>query len=107
MSIFAIPPGNLVAWGYCARGVTVQVRSNTSHPIATDSNGSATASCHPGETLLAGGYTTTPTPDWDNVAGPDSFYAASYRSGTRSWTARGTNFSMVSGKITSFAYCEP
>lgn len=106
-SAFAHVPVTLAAFAYCQRGVDVRVRSSSSAPIHEDGDGSATASCHKGETLLAGGYTTTPTPDWDNTSGPDLFYNASYRSGSRSWTARAHNYSNHSGKITAFAYCKP
>jgi hypothetical protein len=100
-------PAKLEAFAYCEKSVVVKVRSNASDPIPDDGTGAATARCHRGETLLSGGYTTTPTPDWDNNAGPDIFYDASFRSGTRAWTARGHNYSGVAGKITAFAYCEP
>jgi hypothetical protein len=106
MSVFESPPANLAALAYCARGVVVKVRSVSSAPIVNDDSGSATASCHTGETLLAGGYTTTPTPDWHNKVGPDFFYSDSYRSGARSWTASAYNYGQ-SGKITAFAYCTP
>ncbi len=105
-SAFEDIPVKLVAFAYCQPGVTVEVRSRSSTSIPHDGDGSATASCHKGETLLAGGYTTTPKPDWDNAAGPDLFYDTSYRSGRRSWTARAHNYSNVSGKILVFAYCE-
>ncbi|HEY3944804.1 MAG TPA: hypothetical protein VGL78_06235 [Solirubrobacteraceae bacterium] len=111
MSVFAQPPGNLVAFVYCTRGVSVKVRSSSkSIPAKVMSNpgaGSTTARCHRGETLLSGGYTTTPKPDWMNATGPDFFYNASHRSGQRAWTARSINFSAVSGKLTAFAYCAP
>jgi hypothetical protein len=105
MSAFENGPVNLEAFGYCGRGVFVKARSSTSALIPTNQEGSATASCHNRETLLAGGYTTTPTPDWNDKAGPDLFYSSSYRSGARSWRASAFNFSNVSGKITTFAYC--
>ena len=107
MSVFETPPAKLEALAYCARGVVVKVRSVSSAPIHDDDSGSATASCHKGETLLSGGYTTTPTPDWNNKAGPDFFYNSSYRSGARSWTASGINYSKAAGKITAFANCTP
>lgn len=103
MSVFRSTPAKLTAFAYCGRGVVVNVRSSTSGRIFL--GGSATASCHKGETLLSGGYTTTPTPDWHNTRGPDFFYSGSYRSGVRSWTARAGNYGMP-GKITVFAYCE-
>jgi hypothetical protein len=107
MSVFDTPPGNLVAFAYCARRVTAKVRSSSSPIAAGAPKGSATARCHKGETLLSGGYTTTPTPDFANKTGPDFFYSASYRSGKRAWTARVINFSAVSGRLTTFAYCAP
>jgi hypothetical protein len=107
MSVFNQTPARLAAFAYCARGVVVKVRSNSSLSVLTGAHGSATASCHAGETLLSGGYTTTPTPDWHNHTGPDFFYGDSYRSGARSWTASAHNFSHVAGKITAFAYCMP
>jgi hypothetical protein len=106
MATFETPPAKLEAFAYCEQGVTVKVRSKMSDPIPDNSSGSATAQCHTGETLLGGGYTTTPTPDWDNNAGPDLFYDASFKSGARSWTARAHNYSNVAGQITAFAYCQ-
>lgn len=97
-------PSTLTAFAYCQRGVVVKVRSRTRTNLSLGT-GSATAKCHKGETLLSGGYKTTPQPDYNNNAGPDSFYSASYRSGTRSWTASAANYSFASGQITAFAYC--
>jgi hypothetical protein len=105
MSVFDTPPGSLAAFAYCQRGAIVKVRSSSSNPIPHGLERSATASCHKGETLLGGGYTTTPKPDWFNKTGPDFFYNASRRSGPRSWTASAHNYSHGSGKITAFAYC--
>lgn len=105
MAAFENTPAKLRAVAYCQRGVKVKVRSSAD-TIPAHAGGSATVSCHSGETLLAGGYTTTPKPDWENSVGPDLFYTASYRSGARSWTAAANNFSDVSGKITVFAYCK-
>jgi hypothetical protein len=100
-----------MALTYCARGVTVKVRSSSTSIVAQGSvepgTGSATASCHKGETLLAGGYTTTPTPDYFDMTGPDLFYNASHRTAVRSWTASASNYSAAAGKLTAFAYCEP
>lgn len=111
MAAIAITPAELAVFAYCERGVVVNVRSGSSGSIPGMSGGSATASCDKGETLLAGGYTTNPLPDWNNTIGPDLFYSASYRSGVRSWTASAYNFSnvnsMTAGTITAFAYCEP
>lgn len=112
MSAFDLTPSKLTAVAYCARGVTVKMRSSSTSipaegPTSPPGTGSATASCHKGETLLAGGYTTTPTPDYQNQTGPDFFYNASHRSSVRSWTASASNYSAVAGKLKAFAYCEP
>ena len=106
MSAFLGVPGQLEAFAYCSPGVTVKVRSGST-VLAAHTSGSATARCHRGETLLAGGYTTTPTPDWHNATGPDFFYSGSHRAGGRSWTASATNYSNVAGTLTVFAYCRP
>lgn len=106
MSAIENIPAQLEAFAYCQRGADVKVRSRSSGMINHGGNGSATASCHKGETLLAGGYTTTPKPDWNNAAGPDLFYSASYRSGVRSWTASAHNYGKP-GEIKAFAYCMP
>jgi hypothetical protein len=106
MAAFAFTPAKLAAFAYCERGVNVKVRSASSHLIHHGGNRSATASCRKGETLLSGGYTTTPMPDWFNVHGPDFFYYASYRSGSRSWTASAYNYSSIAGHVTAFAYCQ-
>jgi hypothetical protein len=106
MSVFNSVPAKLAAYAYCERGVVVKVRSSSSGSIHDQGNGSATATCHKGETLLGGGYTTTPTPDYFDTTGPDLFYRDSYRSGARSWTASAHNVSSASGKTTAFAYCK-
>jgi hypothetical protein len=106
MAAFDTIPANLMAFAYCQKDVTVTVRSATSAPIHRPHDGSATASCRKGETLLSGGYTTVPRPDWGNVKGPDFFYFASYRSGSRSWTASAHNYGKP-GMIKVFAYCQP
>lgn len=109
MAAIETTPAELHVFAYCERGVAITVRSGSSGSIPGDASGSATASCHKGETLLGGGYTTTPLPDWNNMIGPDFFYSASYRSGVRSWTASARNYSevnsMTAGTITAFAYC--
>lgn len=110
MSVFKGIPGQLAAFAYCSPGVTVKVRSASTSigpDVTAPTSGSATASCQAGETLLAGGYTTKPTPDWSNLNGPDFFYSGSYRSGQRSWTASATNYSDPAGTLKVLAYCMP
>jgi hypothetical protein len=104
---FYTVPADLAAFAYCERGVQVKIRSRSSDPIPDEGIDSVKASCHRGETLLSGGYTTTPKPDYENTSGPDLFYYASHRAGPRSWTASAHNYSSVAGRITAFAYCEP
>ncbi len=98
-------PSKLKVFAYCKRDVDVKVRSN-SDPIASDQSDSATARCHRGESLLSGGYTTTPKSDYANTTGPDLFYTGSYKSGRRAWTAAAHNYSDVAGRITTFVYCK-
>jgi hypothetical protein len=109
VSAFTSAPGPdetfLGVSAYCGRGLTVKARSSARKPIAAHRGASATASCHQGETLLSGGFTTTPTPDHDNTSGPDTYFRASYRSAERSWTATAHNYSAVAGAIKAFAYC--
>jgi hypothetical protein len=107
MAIFTYTPAKLAVFAYCGRGVIVKVRSSSSGLIPYNGKGSATARCRKRETLLGGGFTTTPTPDPLNSSGPDLSYSGSYRSGARSWTARAKNYSSASGKVTAFAYCMP
>jgi hypothetical protein len=95
----------LKVFAYCKRHVDVKARSK-SDPVGPNQPGSATARCHRGETLLSGGYTTTPRSDYGNTTGPDLFYTGSYRSGRRAWTAAGHNYSDVAGRITTFVYCK-
>ena len=100
------PPAKVKAFAYCTRHLDVKVRSNQSDPIPTEGASDATASCHRSETLLSGGYTTTPKSDFSNDTGPDFFYFRSLRSGSRSWTATAHNYSDIAGQITTFAYCK-
>jgi hypothetical protein len=102
---FEAVPADIKAYAYCGRGVDVKVRSGQSHSIPNDGVGTAKASCHRGETLLSGGYTTTPAPDWENTSGPDLFYYASHRLRKRTWTASAHNYSNADGTIKAFAYC--
>jgi hypothetical protein len=103
-SAFATTPAQLATFAYCGRGLTVTARTATS-PSPAHTMASATASCDKGETLLSGGFSTDPTPDWNNTTGPDTYSAASYRSAVRSWTVTADNYSDVAGTITTFAYC--
>lgn len=61
--VFPITPAKLAALAYCERGVVVKVRSSSSASIPKHSGGSATASCHPGETLLSGALLGRPPSD--------------------------------------------
>ena len=99
-------PAKVKAFAYCERGVVIKVSSARSGSIGYDSVGSVTASCRPDETLLGGGYTQKPTPDFYGNDGPAFFIGASHRSGKRSWIVTGENFSSVSGKLIAYAYCE-
>lgn len=107
MSVFssAQDSARLGAVVYCGQGLTVNARASASTHIAAGGGASATASCQTGETLLSGGFTTTPTPDWNNQSGPDTYFTASYRSAARSWTVTAHNYSAVAGAIKAFAYC--
>lgn len=104
MSVFTSTPAHLGSEAYCGQGLTVKARS-ASTPIAAGGEASATASCHKKETLLSGGFTTTPTPDFDDSSGPDTYFSASYRSAEWSWIVKAHNYSSVAGAITAFAYC--
>lgn len=103
-SAFATVPARLATFAYCGRGLRVVARSSTV-PSPSHTKASATASCLTGETLLSGGFTTDPTPDWNNTTGPDTYFAASYRSAVRSWTVADDNYSDAPGTLTAFAYC--
>ncbi len=107
MSAFDTTPGTLFAFAYCGKGVVVKVRSDTSKSIPDSGHATATASCHQGESLLGGGYTTTPTPDYANTTGPDVYFSRAFRSGTRSWTVTAKNYSHHTGKVSAYAYCMP
>ena len=107
ISVFvANPPATLKTFAYCQRHVDVKVRSQQGDPIPDNGNGSVSASCHKGEKLLSGGYTTTPESDFSNDFGPDFFFYRSSRSGRRQWTASAHNYSNIAGQITTFAYCK-
>jgi hypothetical protein len=67
---FEYVPAKLATLAYCQRGATVKVGSKSSAPIPPYGDGSATARCHKGETLLSGGYLTSPKPDINNTGGP-------------------------------------
>jgi hypothetical protein len=109
MSAFSEPTGaTLTSFAHCAKGVVVKVHSATSDSIPSLGHASATATCPKGQTLLSGGFTTEPTPDYNNLTGPDMYFSRSYRSGLRSWTVTATNYANVTaGTITAFAYCMP
>lgn len=100
-------PAKLAAFAYCLPRVAIDVRSSSSPLISDGGDGSASASCRNGETLLAGGYTTAPAPNFVTHVGPELFYGASYRSGRRSWTASAHNGGSQAAKIRTFVYCQP
>lgn len=104
MAAFSSTPAHLGSEAYCGQGLTVSTHT-ASKAIAARAAASATASCPTGETLLSGGFTTTPTPDWDKSGGPDTYFSASYRSAERSWTVTAHNYSSVAGTITASAIC--
>ncbi len=95
----------LKVFAYCKRDVDVRRRSNSDR-VGPEQSGSATARCQRGETLLSGGYITTPKSDYGNTTGPDLFYTSSYKSGRRAWTAGAHNYSDVAGRITTFVHCK-
>jgi hypothetical protein len=107
LALLAETPARLDVFAYCQHDADVIVRTAQAHIPGgpSDTTGSATVKCHPGEKLLSGGYKTTPTPDWDNSAGPDFFYYGSKRVGPRGWKASAINYSDVGGKIVAYAYC--
>ncbi len=96
---------HLKAFAYCRQGGEVKERSDSA-PIAADAEDTATATCHQGEELLSGGYSTSPKTDYNNATGPDFFYNQSFRSGNRAWTASAHNYSNVGGTLTALAYCK-
>jgi hypothetical protein len=97
-------PATLKAWAYCAVAPEAKVRTGTAS-ISSQEDATATASCQSGEELMGGGYETTPTPDWNNTTGPDTFVNQSYRSGALDWTVAARNYSSVGGTLTAYAVC--
>ena len=61
--------------------------------------------CKSSETMLSGGWTVSPRPDWDNEDGPDTFFSSAYPAAQQSFVATAINFSAVAGRISGFAIC--
>jgi hypothetical protein len=104
LALLSDVPNSLKAFAYCADAPPVTIRTATGAAPSNDS-GTATVSCKSGEELLSGGYETTPTPDWHNTDGPDTFIHSSSRSGVRAWTVSAFNYSSVAGQLVAYAIC--
>lgn len=95
----------LKALAYCVpdRG-GVSTRKDSTQ-VGTIESGSVEPKCRSGETLLSGGWTVSPRPDWQNESGPDTFFYSAYPAAQRRFVASAINFSDVAGKITGLAIC--
>ncbi len=100
-------PGTLKSFAYCAKdAVDVRMRTSKATSPGGDEDVTVTAKCHSGEELLSGGFHTTPEPDWDNSAGPDTFFSDSYSSTAGAWTVSAIDYSsFVGGHVTAYAVC--
>jgi hypothetical protein len=94
----------ITAYAYCLHS-NVEGRSKASGPIGDEVSDSTTARCHSGEEALGGGFKTKPKSDYSNDTGPDFFYSASARAGSRGWKASAHNYSAISGRMTVTAIC--
>lgn len=114
---------SITAYAYCVTGKKTRVRAGSkqstsvarsrsgrtsagqSRGFATSPSPTATSICKPGETLFGGGFETTPTPDFFNTNGPDTFFGKSARFKKRGWKAYATDYSSMNGKLQAFAVC--
>jgi len=104
LAVVSDVPNSLKAFAYCADTAPLTVRTATGAVPSNDA-GMSTVSCKSGEELLSGGYETTPTPDWHNTNGPDTFIHSSFRSAARAWTVNAFNYSDVAGQLVAYAIC--
>jgi hypothetical protein len=95
---------DITAYAYCLRDAPeLRIRSGTLE-IAAGATESAQVACRRGEELLGGGWSVSPKPDWNNNAGPDTFYHRATRFGARTWKVSATNFGQP-GRIQPIAIC--
>jgi len=67
--------------------------------------GTVEPKCKSSETMLSGGWTVSPRPDWNNEDGPDTFFSSAYPAAQQSFVATAINFSDVAGRISGYAIC--
>jgi hypothetical protein len=93
---------DITAFAYCLKNPPDLAIRKGSKRIS--GRATATASCRRGEEFLGGGWSTSPTPDWFNEDGPDTFFQEVSRVGRRTWSANAENFG-TNGKIKAIAVC--
>lgn len=103
-----VDPWKLKTFAYCLdleldRDLNVATQAV---PAPTDSSVDivATAQCTGGR-VIGGGFATTPEPDFNNDAGPDTFFFRSKNDSKKTYTVGATNYSSVAGTVTAYAVC--
>ena len=81
-----------------ARTVVTQTQTAS---VPSRSEGTVSATCPPGTTLLGGGFASSPYTAFSG----SNFVVDSHRTGTSTWTIRSVNNSTAAGTLTVDAYC--
>lgn len=114
---------SITTYAYCLAGKTFKTRAGEKIPTQSSTRTAArgtagrhrggvsetptaTAKCKQDETAFGGGFETTPTPDFYNDAGPDTFFYKSARFDGNGWKAKAVDYSDFSeGAIQTFVIC--
>ena len=103
-----VDPWKLKTFAYCLdleldRDLNVATQAVVS-PADDALDAVATAQCDGGR-VIGGGFATTPEPDFNNNAGPDTFFFRSKNDSKKTYTVGATNYSSVAGTVTAYAVC--
>jgi hypothetical protein len=96
---------DFIAYAYCTGHELITYDPSQSDSFLHNAQGSVASQCPTGF-LLAGGYATSPKPDYYDAARQDLYYSESERTAGETWSVTGHNFSNVGGTLTAYAYCQ-
>jgi hypothetical protein len=100
----AIAPSELIVFVYCDKTKPKLKTKSASVSVAANEDGSATARCKKGSSVVSGGF-DGPGAAPDEPTGDAIYPYESRRTGKRKWTASGWNDEEV-GTFVVYAYCE-
>jgi len=103
-----VDPWKLKTYAYCLDLELDRDLNVATQAVAAPADDSvdivATAECDGGR-VIGGGFATTPEPDFNNSAGPDTFFFRAKNDSKRKYTVGAVNYASVVGTVTAYAVC--